>query len=460
MIFIATGKFDNFEYDTRGIVSSFFPGEEIVFNESAPANTDTNTFVIELEKIIPHGLAKNEMRKALYAFLKEKTKRELPWGILIGIRPTKIARKLIEEGMSPADVTEHLRDEYFVSKEKAELATMITDKEIKLLEGHENAYSIYIGIPFCPSKCLYCSFTSYPIEKYADRVSDYLNALFKEIDWAAKNFPAPHTIYIGGGTPTSLNEKELDLLLKKVTESFDMKSACEFTVEAGRPDSITKEKLEVMKSRGVNRISINPQSMNDKTLKLIGRNHSSADIVRKFNEAREVGFDNINMDIILGLPGEKAEDVARTMDALFDLGPDSLTVHALAVKRASRLRMETEGVPMPGFSDEESRKMMDVADKKARDMGLHPYYLYRQKNMAGALENVGYSFPGREGIYNIAIIEETESIIALGAGTVSKVKRSDGTLERCDTHKDVDLYISEIDKMIERKEKLFAKDKN
>ena len=215
MINIVTGKFDNFEYDTRGIVSSFFPGEEIGFNEAAPETSGAAVLVLELEKIIPAGISKNEMRKALYDFLKEKTGRELPWGILIGIRPTKIARKLMEEKMSAVDVVAHLKNEYYVSDEKAKLATEIAEKEMELLKGCENAYSIYIGIPFCPSRCLYCSFTSYPIEKYESRVDDYLGALFKEIDWAAKKFGAPHTIYIGGGTPTSLDEKKFRTATKK-----------------------------------------------------------------------------------------------------------------------------------------------------------------------------------------------------------------------------------------------------
>ncbi|MBQ7246714.1 MAG: coproporphyrinogen dehydrogenase HemZ [Lachnospiraceae bacterium] len=483
MIRIIRDGFDNLDYDVRGIVSSFYPGKEIVFEEGCPASpTPEQETVLHLGEILSDPTkAKNELRKELYTHLSKRTGRELPWGILIGVRPTKLTMAAIESGMSEDEAAELMRREYFVSGGKASLAAGISARELGIIrtlrnetretpeQSHENditaaggqrGYSLYAGIPFCPTTCLYCSFTSYPISKWRHRVGDYLDALFRELDWTADRFAARpcHSVYIGGGTPTSLDAADLDRLLGRIRDRIDFGPVREFTVEAGRPDSITREKLLVMRDHGVTRISINPQTMNDASLRLIGRSHRSAEIVEKYMMARELGFDNINMDIILGLPGERAEDVARTMEALAALRPDSLTVHALAVKRASRLKMEAAGAVMPGYSDEESARMMEIAVSGAESMGLAPYYLYRQKNMAGSLENVGFAAPGKEGIYNIVIIEETESIVALGAGTVTKnVDKGPKNITRCDCAKEVDDYISRIDEMIRRKEELFAR---
>nr|MCR4789295.1 coproporphyrinogen dehydrogenase HemZ [Lachnospiraceae bacterium] len=320
----------------------------------------------------------------------------------------------------------------------------------------ENSYSLYIGIPFCPTRCMYCSFTSYPIETCRKKVSDYLNALFREMDEVSMICKGKrlNSVYIGGGTPTALEADELDELLSKLEDTFDLSNIRELTVEAGRPDSITADKLRALKKHNVTRISVNPQSMNQKTLDDIGRLHSVDMIKDVFRMARDEGFDNINMDIIMGLPEEGPLEVSHTIEEITKLSPDSLTVHSLAIKRASKMAewIQTNGISTLNNTDETMR----IASEGAEAMGMKPYYLYRQKNMSGNFENVGYAKEGKEGIYNILIMEEVESIVALGAGTVTKRVFEDGRIERCDNVKDIDLYISNIDDMIERKRKLFG----
>ena len=353
---------------------------------------------------------------------------------------------------------EYMQDTYFISEEKGELAIEIAKREKALLDTlhYEDGYSLYIGIPFCPTTCLYCSFTSYPIVSWKKRMGEYLSALEKEIDFVAESYgdKVLDSIYIGGGTPTTLEAEELERLLNKIKSSLDLSQLKEFTVEAGRSDSITPEKLKVLKENGVTRISVNPQTMKQETLDLIGRRHTVTQVKEAFSMAREAGFTNINMDLILGLPGENAEDVKNTMEEVSRMKPDSLTVHSLAIKRASRLSrwIEENGITTLNNTDETMQLTMDGA----REMGMVPYYLYRQKNMSGNFENVGYAEEGKFGIYNILIMEEKQTIVALGAGTITKRVYPDGRIERCDNVKDVALYIEKIDEMIERKRKLFA----
>ena len=323
-------------------------------------------------------------------------------------------------------------------------------------------FSLYAGIPFCPSRCSYCSFTSYPIDKAAGKVEPYLETMFYEMDQSIPLMKGvtPDTVYIGGGTPTALSAGQLDRLLDKICRSVPADRVKEFTVEAGRPDSITPEKLQVMRQYPVTRISVNPQTMQQRTLDTIGRLHTVEDIIRAFGMARDAGFDNINMDLILGLPGETAADVQDTLAQLKPLAPESLTVHALAIKRASRLRREDNGSGEedrfgPAYEKDEPAAMMRAASAGAQEMGLFPYYLYRQKNMAGNLENVGYAAPGKEGLYNILIMEEKQSILAVGAGNISKAVYPDGRIERADNVKGLEEYRLRIEEMIERKRKLW-----
>ena len=399
---------------------------------------------------------KNVFKRFLYTSLREETGISLPWGNLTGIRPTKIAMTMMEQGKSEEEIAAFLQDKHLVSREKTELGIDIARREKTLLDQlhYEDGYSLYIGIPFCPTTCLYCSFTSFPIITWKDRVADYLDALEKEIAYTAEAYREKKldTIYIGGGTPSSLSAEELDRLLHKIRTTLDFTYVKEFTVEAGRADSITKDKLQVLYKHGVTRISVNPQTMKQETLDFIGRRHTVEQVIDAFHLAREVGFDNINMDIILGLPGETEEDVRATIEAIKELEPDSLTVHSLAVKRASRLRswIEQNGIDMINNTEE----MMRIAAKGAADMGMLPYYLYRQKNISGNFENVGYAKEGKYGIYNILIMEEKQTIVACGAGTITKRVYPDGRIERCDNVKDVGLYIEKIDEMIERKRRL------
>ena len=321
---------------------------------------------------------------------------------------------------------------------------------------YEEGYSLYIGIPFCPTTCLYCSFTSFPIVSWKKRIDEYLDALDKEIAFTAELYKDKvlDTIYIGGGTPTTLEACELTRLFASIKKSFDLTHLKEFTVEAGRADSITPDKLHVLKEAGVTRISVNPQTMKQETLDLIGRKHTVAQVKEAFLMAREAGFTNINMDLILGLPGESAADVQNTMEQIKKLDPDSLTVHSLAVKRASRLSqwIEENGISMLNNTDE----TMQITARGAEELNMIPYYLYRQKNMSGNFENVGYAREGKFGIYNILIMEEKQTIVALGAGSITKRVFPDGRIERCDNVKDVNLYIEKIDEMIERKRKLLS----
>lgn len=297
------------------------------------------------------------------------------------------------------------------------------------------------------------------MSRFGDRVDAYLDSIEKEIDYVAEAFKDKklNTIYIGGGTPTTLEPDQLERLLSKIENSFNLSFLQEWTVEAGRPDSITREKLKTIKRHPVTRISINPQTMKDETLELIGRRHTVLQVKDAFLLAREEGFDNINMDIIVGLPQETKEDVENTLEEIKKLGPDNLTVHSLAIKRAARLNTQKE--EYAGMKSVNSESTMELTQDAAEEMGMKPYYLYRQKNMTGNMENVGYAKPGKEGIYNILIMEEMQTIVALGAGAITKAVYPNGRIERCENVKDIKTYLEKTDEMIERKKKLFADEK-
>lgn len=469
----------NFEYDIHSLIKAFYPEENVSvtaeeknYEEPVTANLEINYQESSIqiawkEADIMHEFAvetsdraetKNKLKQELYQLLSKQKGENLPWGTLTGIRPTKIPMKLLEEGKSRSEIKAYMQETYFASDEKIELSMDIAERELELLKklDYENGYSLYIGIPFCPTTCLYCSFTSYPLFSWRNKVDMYLDALEKEIDYVAVKFyhKKLNSIYIGGGTPTTLEPYQLDRLIRKIKCSFDLSHCLEFTVEAGRPDSITKEKLEVLKKWGINRISINPQTMKDETLKLIGRHHTVAQTVESFQMARELGFDNINMDLILGLPGETLEDVKNTMEQIAELKPDNLTVHSLALKRAARLNMFKEDYK--DYKMVNTKEHMNLVASYAKELSLEPYYLYRQKSMAGNLENVGYAAAGKAGVYNILIMEEKQTIVACGAGTVTKRVYSDGRIERCDNVKDVAQYIERNEEMIDRKKKLFV----
>ena len=475
MIYVRLNE-DNFEYDIYSLVKAFYPKEEVrIGTEDAPedegllfcmnVNYSNNTLTLD-GRDIPIDYSnrpdtKNRLKLAIYESLNKRTGKTLPWGTLTGIRPTKISLGMIEAGASDMQVSDYMKKTYLTSQEKIDLSLQVSHKEHILLSkiDYDNGYSVYIGIPFCPSTCLYCSFTSYPIGLWQKKLDDYLNAIEKEMAFTSEACKEKSltTIYIGGGTPTSLDEEHLEKLLTLVDKYFDTKGLLEYTIEAGRPDSITYEKLQVMKKHPVTRISINPQTMNQKTLDLIGRFHKVEDIHRVFGWARELGFDNINMDMILGLPGETIDDVKYTLDEITKMAPDNLTVHSLALKHSARLNIDRESYD--DYLIENSQSHMDICLEAAKSMGMSPYYLYRQKNMAANLENIGYATSGKEGLYNILIMEEKQTIMALGAGCACKFVADHGaTVTRCENVKDVQLYMDRIDEMIDRKRERLRED--
>ena len=415
--------------------------------------------------------SKNALKRVLYRVLCRENGRTLPWGTLTGIRPAKLALTELMEGVTADEVCAHLKERYFVSDSRTDLCVRTAENELKAVQGLDlkNGWSLYIGIPFCPTTCLYCSFTSYPIaaarkkrsvpedRSSPDQVTAYIDALCGELRAIAEMMRGRklETIYMGGGTPTSLEAPELERILGTVRECCDLQYLKELTVEAGRPDSITAEKLETLKKCGVTRISINPQTLKQETLDLIGRRHTVDQFRECFRLARSLGFDNINTDLIAGLPNETADDLRRTMEGIRELSPDDVTIHSLALKRASRLNTRREDYADVRYGS--ASDMITLAAEYCSSMGLHPYYLYRQKNMAGNLENVGWCRPGREGLYNILIMEELQTIVGAGAGTTTRVMfPEENRYERAENVKDPLLYVQKAEEMAERKRRLIS----
>ena len=401
-----------------------------------------------------HQHCRNDVSRFLYRLFSSFTGKELPWGMLTGIRPTKIIMKWMEEESDPQLLEDRFARTYLADSQKASLCRRVAAREKSILSEHdyEREYSLYIGIPFCPTTCLYCSFTSFPASRFGDRMAPYLDALFQEMEYVARacKDKALTSIYVGGGTPTALDADSLRRLMDKIHELYPVNQIREFTVEAGRPDSISREKLEILRDAGVRRVSINPQTMHQETLNLIGRAHTVEQTRQAFALAREIGFDVINMDIITGLPGEDLTHVEKTLEEIFLMKPDNLTVHSLAIKRAANLNIEMERYRslVKGSTNE----MLRLVDEVCMNMGMEPYYMYRQKNIPGNLENIGYSLPGKEGLYNILIMEEKQDIIACGAGSSTKfVYPAENRIERTENVKNIDHYINRIDEMIERK---------
>jgi oxygen-independent coproporphyrinogen-3 oxidase len=477
---------EEFQYDIYSLVKAFYPKEQIrlVTKEDLEENDflqlhlqlDPNGIHLNILKgndevvskwesgdIAKKSEYKNIIKRLIYLGLSSITGKELPWGTLTGVRPTKLALDRLEQGISPDEIKNFMGREYLCSEEKIAISLQVAERELTLLKemDYKNGYSVYIGIPFCPSTCLYCSFTSYSSEKFGNLVDEYLKVLQEEITYAGSCLKDKKltTVYFGGGTPTTLSAEQLDSLLHHVENTFDFTYVMEYTVEAGRPDSITYEKLKVLKEHRVNRISINPQTMRQKTLDLIGRKHSVEQVVDAFYMARQLGHDNINMDIIIGLPGEDKEDVAHTLREISKLNPDSLTVHTLALKRAARLN--TEKADYEDLEPVDTKAMLQLTAEYAKEAGLMPYYLYRQKNMADNLENIGYAKLGKEGLYNILIMEEKQTILALGAGASSKfVFHKENRIERVENVKSLKDYLERSNEMIERKRSFLLENKN
>ena len=464
-----------FEQDIRELLMAFYPEEKYIYTDEdvflslllSKDNTDYHIKIKSEDNVLEFSSplrdtkfdTKNDLKRNIYINLLKLGNKELPWGTLTGIRPTKIVMEMLENGMDLEDIKEHLKDVYLVSDKRIKLCTDTAKNEFNILKkiDYKNGYSLYIGIPFCPTRCLYCSFTSYSIAQWKKDTDIYVEALCKELLAVSKMYEGKklQTIYMGGGTPTSLEGYQLSKILNVVKKKFDLSNLLELTVEAGRPDSITKEKLEALKDVGVDRISINPQTMQQKTLDLIGRHHSIEDIYESYKLARDVGFENINMDFIIGLNGETLEDVIDSFTKVKSFAPESVTIHSLALKRAARLNTENKREIM---DNDLILSMINTATDTCADLGLEPYYLYRQKNMACNLENIGFSKPGKECLYNILIMEEKQTIIACGAGTSSKIVFGDGRIERIENVKDPKLYIERLDEMIMRKESMHGID--
>ena len=479
MIALSMNRTD-YENDIRSLLMAFFYGEKIVLNGEEwnvcldVRYTENHTALVlkdhngrSLEKegdchFEDYRLGRNDIKNLVYRLLSEYTGMVLPWGTLTGIRPTKLPMEMYESGASRADAIHYLKDTYLVSDEKASLCAIVAENEAKVLKDvdYDHTFSLYVGIP---SICAYCSFSSYPLSVWEKQVDNYLDALCKEIEAASTMMGNKKllTFYMGGGTPTSLSAAQMDRLLTCLEQYFDLAHVSEKTVEAGRPDSITEDKLKVLRKHHIDRISINPQTMNQGTLDLIGRRHTTEEVKQAFHMAREAGFMNINMDLIAGLPGETSEHMQRTMDAIVDLAPDSVTVHSLALKRAAFLNQNREQFPVAGA--DEVNRMIGISHEGALAIEAEPYYLYRQKNIAGNLENVGYARKGCEGLYNILIMEEKQTILALGAGASSKFvfhNEHGHRIERVENVKSVKDYIERIDEMIDRKKNFLLKSEN
>lgn len=384
--------------------------------------------------------------------------QELPWGALTGVRPVKLPTRCMLAGGTPEQAQAELEGEYRVSPLRAKLAvdcaqaSLAVDREVR-----EDQVSLYIGIPFCPTRCAYCSFVSADVGRTLKLVEPYLEAVLEEVEYTGRVLRESglsiHSLYVGGGTPTTLSAGQLERLFSSARAHLPLETCVEYTVEAGRPDTITREKLEVLRDQGVERISINPQTLEDEVLAAIGRKHSAQDILDAYALAREVGFDSINMDLIAGLPRDSFEGFRRSLEGVLALRPENVTVHTLALKKGSRLMEEGGALP----SGEETARMLDFSRDTLREAGFLPYYLYRQKYMSGSLENVGWCLPGKESVYNIIMMEELQTVVSIGGGGVTKlVDRKNGRIVRLPNPKYPHDYLSSRDKILAQKDEIAA----
>jgi oxygen-independent coproporphyrinogen-3 oxidase len=434
------------------------PGKYIVtFSDGAESATGETEIPSDpdprVQALHRRRAARRLCKQTLYDLCRKTTGIHPPWGSMTGVRPTHLMLEALAEGLSPEDAVNRMVDRFDVLRPKAELLAEIALTQRKLPAPGDQWIDVYIGIPFCTTRCAYCSFSSGEIGN-GRLVPPYMDALEKEIRGCAeilrRSGRTLRALYVGGGTPTALPENEFRHLMALIAECFP--GALEYTVEAGRPDTITREKLRAVLDAGVSRISINPQTMNDRTLKVIGRAHTAAQVVEAYRLAREEGIPHINMDVIAGLPGENEEDFARTMEAARALRPESLTVHTLAIKRSSR--MSLENAPLP--DGEMTARMVAMGMETARSLGLVPYYMYRQKYMAGNLENTGYALPGHACLYNVDMMEETSHVLAMGAGGISKrIWPEEGHITRAPNVSNIEEYIRRTDEMLERKREIF-----
>lgn len=465
-------KNHNFHFELENLTRLFFPNEKITvirdFSEPQPPYiytevSDKITISVNIGSFNKSETAvkkltddENELVSAqlLYKLLCDFTGLTQPWGILTGVRPVKLLRRLAEESSEEQAVKKFLND-FFVSNEKTALSRETEHNERKILElSRPESFSLYVGIPFCPSRCSYCSFVMASIERAEKLIEPYTKLLCEEIkrtaEIANKLGLRLETVYFGGGTPTTLSAEQLDTVLRAVNKSFDMSTCREFTVEAGRPDTIDIAKLFALKENKVDRISINPQTTNDEVLKTIGRKHTAQQFFDAFELARKCGFDNINTDLIAGLPTDTPESFKNSLDSIVRLNAECITVHTLCMKRASRLT--TEGVTLDLQQARDAREMLAYTQNILGQNEYIPYYMYRQSRMVGNLENVGWSKRGFESLYNVYVMDETHTILACGSGGVTKLKRNNPDyLERIFNFKYPYEYIDRFDELIQRK---------
>lgn len=465
-------KNHNFHFELENLTRLFFPNEKITvirdFSEPQPPYiytevSDKITISVNIGSFNKSETAvkkltddDNELVSAqlLYKLLCDFTGLTQPWGILTGVRPVKLLRRLAEESSEEQAVKKFEKD-FFVSNEKIALSRETEHNERKILElSKPESFSLYVGIPFCPSRCSYCSFVMASIERAEKLIEPYTKLLCEEIkrtaEIANKLGLRLETVYFGGGTPTTLSAEQLDTVLRTVNKSFDMSTCREFTVEAGRPDTIDIAKLFALKENRVDRISINPQTVNDEVLKTIGRKHTAQQFFDAFELARKCGFDNINTDLIAGLPTDTPESFKNSLDSIVRLNAECITVHTLCMKRASRLT--TEGVTLDLQQARDAREMLAYTQNILGQNEYIPYYMYRQSRMVGNLENVGWSKKGFESLYNVYVMDETHTILACGSGGVTKLKRNNPDyLERIFNFKYPYEYIDRFDELIQRK---------
>ncbi len=462
----------SFHYELENLTRLFYPNEKIKvikddYNYELPyiATEYADKLIVEVrvgdyirrEEAEPENNNERMMCELLYRILCELTSATPPWGMITGVRPVKLYRRLKnDEGEQKAD--SYFKDKLFVSDSKLRLTKLTETIEKRIIDlSEDKSFSLYISIPFCPSRCYYCSFVQSSTERSKHLIEPYVNLLCDEIRSTAEIASSLglklETIYMGGGTPTTLSAEQLDKVLSTVNQSFDTSNLREFTVEAGRPDTIKEDKLISIKENKVGRISINPQTLNDKVLRSIGRRHTALETIKAYELARKVGFQSINMDMIAGLPDESEESFVSTLNKLCALSPECITIHTLSMKRSSTLTQD--GTPIDADTSKRAASMLDYALEKLTQENYLPYYLYRQSRMVGNLENTGWSKPGFESLYNIFVMDETHTILGCGAGAVTKLKKPGDTyLKRIFNFKYPYEYIDRYKEQLARKDEV------
>ncbi len=447
------------EFEGDGAVSRLNrEGDSLIARTAICLDGVTRTAVVEMPACdetvsLRRQILQQSYFKAALPFLKKAP----AWGALSGVRPTKLTTRCLMAGLSDEETIRHMENTYFVTPQRAKLSLDCSKATVEAAAKlDKDDVSLYVGIPFCPTRCAYCSFVSRTIGKRTELMEPYLEALHKELrrtgELMATSGKTVRTIYIGGGTPTTLTSAQMKALLDCIRESFDLSRCIEFTVEGGRPDTLDQEKLHVIAQGGADRMSINPQTMIDSVLRACGRRHSAADVETAYRQAVEAGYSAINMDLITGLPTDDFDGFKHSLDTVIGLDPANITVHTLAIKKGADLYEKREGLS----PDDEVARMVDYAEETLRAAGYEPYYLYRQKYMSGSFENVGWCKPGTACLYNIYMMEELHTIISVGGGGMNKVNLPDGTLKRFHNPKFPEQYIDMIEDVLRQKEELFA----